>query len=204
MGEVAHIRGESDGSARHDRSMSDADRKDVSNVFLLCPTHHKLIDDIEAERHTVEILHRMKEAHEQRCADSAYWARDDELTRYAALVLQFQFEIRPEPRGLHDTAGATDDIFRPGLTLERLSDGSLVIVNRGQEVASKVRATVVTGDAGQVDLASIQGSSLDPGGSLRSGQYLRRATNADLIIRIDWTDAGGRARQIDFPLGPQA
>jgi hypothetical protein len=38
--------------------MDPEQRRDASNIVLVCPTHHKLIDDVERERHTVEILQR--------------------------------------------------------------------------------------------------------------------------------------------------
>ncbi len=40
--------------------MSDDQRNSFDNLLLLCPNHHKLIDDLEPDRHTVEVLEEMK------------------------------------------------------------------------------------------------------------------------------------------------
>lgn len=70
IGEMAHIRGDKEGSNRHDPSQSQAERDDYSNLILLCPTHHRLIDRKENETlYTVEILHEMKRKHEAKVLD---------------------------------------------------------------------------------------------------------------------------------------
>ncbi len=65
LGEMAHIRGERPGSNRHDPDQSPDERDNYSNLILLCPTHHTLIDKKENEaEYTVDVLHSMKEKHE--------------------------------------------------------------------------------------------------------------------------------------------
>ena len=65
IGEMAHIRGDKPGSNRHDPSQPTEERDDYSNLILLCPTHHRLIDRKENERfYSVEMLHEMKKVHE--------------------------------------------------------------------------------------------------------------------------------------------
>lgn len=67
IGEMAHIRGDRPGSNRHDEKQVDAERNDYSNLILMCPTHHRLIDQKENEAiYTVETLHEMKRAHENK------------------------------------------------------------------------------------------------------------------------------------------
>lgn len=64
-GEMAHICGERMGSCRHDPVQTAAQRNDHSNLILLCPNHHTLIDRPEnAQLYTVANLLEMKAAHE--------------------------------------------------------------------------------------------------------------------------------------------
>lgn len=62
-GEVCHITGVRPGSARYDSSLTDAERHAYSNLVLMCPTHHTVIDDDE-EAYTVDRLRKIKAAHE--------------------------------------------------------------------------------------------------------------------------------------------
>jgi hypothetical protein len=67
LGEMAHICGEKPGANRHDASQSDADRDDYTNLILLFPTHHRLIDRKENETVcSANGLYAMKAAHEAR------------------------------------------------------------------------------------------------------------------------------------------
>lgn len=64
-GEMAHICGENPGSNRYDASLSSQQKNDYTNLILLCPNHHTLIDKTEnEERFPVALLHEMKQAHE--------------------------------------------------------------------------------------------------------------------------------------------
>lgn len=62
-GEVCHIKGARPGSARHDPGQTVLERHAYSNLVLMCPTHHTVIDDDE-EAYTVERLRKIKTAHE--------------------------------------------------------------------------------------------------------------------------------------------
>ena len=44
IGEQAHIKGDKPGSARYDSDQSDIERNSYSNLILLCPTCHTIID----------------------------------------------------------------------------------------------------------------------------------------------------------------
>lgn len=63
LGEIAHIRGEKPSSARHDGSMTPAERNDYANLIYLCPNHHTEIDK-NAAQWTTERLHEIKLEHE--------------------------------------------------------------------------------------------------------------------------------------------
>jgi hypothetical protein len=63
LGEMAHIEGENDGSARFNSQLSVADRAKYNNLILLCPTHHTIIDR-DPGTYTVEKLRSIKNDHE--------------------------------------------------------------------------------------------------------------------------------------------
>jgi hypothetical protein len=63
LGEVAHIKGLNAGSARYDSTQTPEERNAYSNLVLLCPNHHTIIDDDEVS-YTVERLYSIKAAHE--------------------------------------------------------------------------------------------------------------------------------------------
>ena len=65
VGEVCHIKGARPGSARFDPSQTDLERNTYSNLILMCPTHHTVIDDDE-EAYPAERLCNIKTAHEAR------------------------------------------------------------------------------------------------------------------------------------------
>lgn len=63
-GQCAHIIADSPNGPRGDSKKSTPMSKDPSNLILLCPEHHKLIDDYP-ETYTVDKLLQMKEEHEK-------------------------------------------------------------------------------------------------------------------------------------------
>ncbi len=61
-GEECHIVGEQKGGPRYRDDFPE--RETYSNAILMCRKHHKLVDDNQ-ETYTVELLHEMKNAHEE-------------------------------------------------------------------------------------------------------------------------------------------
>jgi len=65
LGEQAHIRSPKAGGPRHDPAYP-ADKLDsYDNLILLCPTHHKLIDDELGAGYSVAVLVKMRRDHER-------------------------------------------------------------------------------------------------------------------------------------------
>src|SRR5713101_6271878 len=62
---VAHIIADSPDGPRGDPQLSPKLVKDFSNLMLLCPTHHKLIDD-HPDTYLVTLLQEYKRMHEER------------------------------------------------------------------------------------------------------------------------------------------
>lgn len=76
MSEIAHIhtlnKPENSSCAaamRYDSSLSQAELNSYDNLILLCPTHHKIIDDDTTGTYTVEYLKKMKADHERAVAE---------------------------------------------------------------------------------------------------------------------------------------
>ena len=100
MGEICHIYGEKQGSARWDAAHDD-DGHEYWNLILLCPTHHTVIDDTEPDRFTVDKLRRMKEAAaaaNQPLPDGTTWCDDNALEAISAAALQTYRRLTGSPR----------------------------------------------------------------------------------------------------------
>ncbi|HEY2461634.1 MAG TPA: HNH endonuclease [Candidatus Acidoferrum sp.] len=63
---IAHIVADSPGGPRGDPILSEQLKADISNLMLLCDSHHRLVDKVEVGLHPAERLAAMKKAHEQR------------------------------------------------------------------------------------------------------------------------------------------
>lgn len=63
---IAHIVGDSPDGPRGDAERSGPLSKDISNLMLLCDTHHRLIDQEDVEGHPEKRLVAMKKKHEER------------------------------------------------------------------------------------------------------------------------------------------
>lgn len=88
LGEVCHICARSSGGPRYDPIQSDDERNQYSNLILLCPTHHTLVDHIAPKDFGVDVLQRMKQNAEQRGGDRRAVKMDEvELDRVSGLAL---------------------------------------------------------------------------------------------------------------------
>lgn len=74
--EIAHIRGAEEGSARYDKTMTDAERAAFTNLILLCSAHHKMVDRIAPGAYHIDILESWKAKNE-----------DDDLATLAGAIL---------------------------------------------------------------------------------------------------------------------
>jgi ElaB/YqjD/DUF883 family membrane-anchored ribosome-binding protein len=63
LGEICHIAARSPEGPRYDPGQTDEDRHDFDNLVLLCPSHHKIVDE-NPDAYTVEKLCEIKEQHE--------------------------------------------------------------------------------------------------------------------------------------------
>lgn len=63
---IAHIIADKPDGPRGDPTLSHQLRQDLSNLMLLCDTHHRLVDKMDVEGHPATRLQEMKRAHEER------------------------------------------------------------------------------------------------------------------------------------------
>lgn len=63
---IAHIIADSPNGPRGDTVLSEQLKDDISNLTLMCDEHHRLIDKVDIEGHSVERLIEMKRLHEER------------------------------------------------------------------------------------------------------------------------------------------
>jgi len=63
-GEICHIKGRKSGSPRYDPNQSDEERHGFDNLLLICPFHHKVIDD-DPNSYTISRLNEIKVEHEK-------------------------------------------------------------------------------------------------------------------------------------------
>lgn len=86
IGQICHIEGAEEGGERFNSSMTNEERRAVSNLMMMCYEHHQVTNDVV--RFTVEILRGYKQDHESRFSrpDRAIlerltdWTRLDEPT----------------------------------------------------------------------------------------------------------------------------
>ena len=88
IGEMAHIEGEKEGSARFNQQLCEKDRSKYPNLILLCPNHHTIVDK-DLNTYTVENLRRIKKESEEffddtlkSCISDITFAELDQILKY--------------------------------------------------------------------------------------------------------------------------
>jgi hypothetical protein len=89
---ICHIRGLLPTSARHDSSLTGQELNRYENLLLLCPNHHALIDDLEPDRYTVELLEAMKARAEQH-GGSTEWADEHDMDTMARSAIGLMRQV---------------------------------------------------------------------------------------------------------------
>lgn len=79
LAEIAHMIAYEDNGPRSDPNLSVKDRNKASNLILLCPTHHTLIDKFE-HQFNIYVLREMKMQHEQKFSGSSLGVKTKSLT----------------------------------------------------------------------------------------------------------------------------
>jgi hypothetical protein len=76
IGEICHIKARNPNGARYDSTQTDEQRNAFENLILMCPIHHKVIDD-DDESYTVERLKEIKLKHETQTSDESTKIREE-------------------------------------------------------------------------------------------------------------------------------
>jgi hypothetical protein len=89
VGEVCHIKGKREGSARYDPAQTDEERDAFENLILMCRAHHAIIDK-PATRAVFpeEMLFGYKRDHEAGFQNTV--VKDDVLSQFARLLAEIQ------------------------------------------------------------------------------------------------------------------
>jgi hypothetical protein len=198
-GEVAHIKGDAPLAPRYDKDQPETERQGFDNLMLLCPSHHKRIDRLEPERHTVTVLLEMKERHLSRAEDATQlWYTDDVLVRVAeeaisqAVRAAILDEASPEPRAAlrkfpAPTAGPRLTARTEGLVLQ--------IVNVGDDDAYGIEVDMpdILRTAGAfVSVPGLPPGLMPPGASWAAGSFQDLTGAQERPFTVRWLNRGGR------------
>lgn len=192
--DIAHIHGENPTSARYVEEMTDVERHSIDNLVLLCPNHHREVDRLRPQDWPAERLLEIKLKHEQRC-ENRHWATEADLDYYSEQLLRLDAETG-------DGRSVTASSPRSRLEVRDGPRQSFLVVNVGDADAFHVRvhdATVGRG-GGMLHLEDAELERLSPGGQWTAGSYVRSAGGDNFVVRLEWVDDGGEARDAVFPL----
>ena len=86
IGEECHIEAQSVNGPRFNPKLSEKQINDYRNLILLCPTHHKIVDD-NPEEYPVEALKKMKADHEARVRRALEDKAGNDDMHYEAIIM---------------------------------------------------------------------------------------------------------------------
>lgn len=102
IGEICHIKGRNSDSARYDPAQTDEQRNAFENLILMCPKHHKIIDD-NAKIYTVVLLQQIKDNLEVRYSSliNDEWLHiDDVLIGQGTKNIKLDVRVRNSGKGI--------------------------------------------------------------------------------------------------------
>lgn len=117
IGEMAHIKGEKQDSARYNPNMTDIERNSHQNLIILCRDHHKTIDD-QPNTYTVEILYEMKRLHESWIKESTAKQVIDITFAELNIVTKYLISNQPVPSESYAIISPRDKIKKNKLSSE--------------------------------------------------------------------------------------
>lgn len=187
--EIAHICGERPGAPRFDPAMSADERNCYANLMLLCPKHHKLIDRLDPDSHTVEMLREMKEASELHGSTSRAWGTDSELGRFALLLLGSL------------AAQDSPDVSQNGPRLQVQRSGRQVVMTN---VGTDVAMSIVVIDSG-VEKSPVLLGELPPmlpaGARFNIGHWIQaHGSHTFATLTVSWDDERGNSYVATLPI----
>lgn len=79
IGQICHIQAAEPGGERYNPNQTDEERRSFENLILLCPTHHKITNDVTA--YPPEALQDMKAKHEANFQSKPFTISDELLAK---------------------------------------------------------------------------------------------------------------------------
>ncbi|MEZ5282118.1 MAG: HNH endonuclease signature motif containing protein [Acidimicrobiales bacterium] len=188
--DIAHIRGAKPGAARYAPEMTDEERHAPENLVLLCPNHHREIDQLRPQDWSADRLLEIKASHEHGC-ENRDWAADQLLDFYSSMLLSA------------DSPSAISSPAAPRLVVRDGPKDTFVVVNVGESDAFDVSVEDATGDegGGVLRLEESPLRRLSPGGEWRAGLHMQTFGSAgQSVVRVRWHSDDGNAFDAEFPL----
>jgi len=110
IGELCHIKARRPEGPRYDDTQTDGDRNGFDNLVLMCPIHHKVIDEDE-ESYTFERLAQIKKTHEAGVVsaedhDNVRLQFDQLLDQRIRLIIEHEKVRLEQPKSNELTSGA--------------------------------------------------------------------------------------------------
>jgi len=124
LGEICHIKARSPDGPRYDPAQTDEERHSSENLLLLCPSHHKIVDD-NPEEYITERLLEIKSQHEAKHAGGQ--EASDEVAR------QFLIRIGYMVHG--------DKVSGGKISVGDVGDGAVVTILTGAPTDEKTGRT---------------------------------------------------------------
>jgi hypothetical protein len=136
VGEVCHIRAALPGGERFDPDMTNDERRDRSNLMLLCHEHHVETDDVT--EFPVDRMLELKAQHEARFAGPAPMS-DEALERVVQEIIAASIEDQTDRVVLHlpQTLAAFEEVLDYGNSAEELQ-GSIELLRPRLEVLRRL------------------------------------------------------------------
>lgn len=123
IGKIAHIHAAKPGGARFDKSMTDENRRDISNLFIVCGNCHDEIDDKDNEADfPPELLRKIKAEHEEIFlkAEEKFVSRYSDSTRSVEPRFPSSLHALADAFKVPELADAEDEIAGVRAFIEKL------------------------------------------------------------------------------------
>lgn len=95
IGEECHIEAQSGNGPRFNSKLTEKQIDHYSNLILLCPTHHKIVDD-NPEEYTVAALKKMKVEHENRVRRALDDKSENDDMHYESIIMYIDMMLEFE------------------------------------------------------------------------------------------------------------
>jgi hypothetical protein len=135
LGEVCHINAANPAGQRFDSNQTDEARRGFENLLLLCPTHHKVTDNIKI--YPASVLRKMKHRHENRFKNR-YNPVSKQVLRQLAEQSQHQLMKEVVAGQVYTNHHGGTIVINQGLSFEQTRDLlNLVLSSKNQPSKSK-------------------------------------------------------------------